>query len=116
MNETAVLAELRLEASRHGFTLWRNNSGAARDVGGRLIRFGLGNESAALWKVWKSSDLVGIGPGGRLLAVECKPPGWRWTGTAHELAQLAFLTNVIQLGGIAGFCTSADDLRKIICA
>jgi hypothetical protein len=115
MSETDVLAELRLEASRLGLALWRNNSGAARDMHGRLLRFGLGNESAALWKIWKSSDLVGVGPGGRLVAIEAKDWGWTWTGNAHERAQWSFMQNVMQLGGIAGFCTCAGDLRRMLC-
>ena len=73
------------------------------DQTGRLIRFGLGNESPALNKVWKSSDLIGILPVlvqpshvgktlGVFLAVETKKPGWRLTpGDKRGQAQAAFL-------------------------
>ena len=78
------------------------------------MRFGLGNDSAALCRAWKSSDLVGIGPGGRFLAVEVKAPDWRWTGSGREIAQAAFHANVRALGGLAMFANSMDDLEKLI--
>lgn len=58
----------------------------------------------------KSSDLIGIMPRivepvdvgrtvGIFTAVECKAPGWRYSHTEREQAQLAFLLLVNQLGG-----------------
>ena len=114
MTETAIMPGLRLTASRAGFALWRNNSGAFRDGTGRWIRYGLGNDSATLCRDWKSSDLVGVGPAGRFLAVEVKPPDWRYRGTPREAAQLSFLRNVVQLGGIAGFVRSDDELLALL--
>lgn len=98
------MSDIRIIAANQGITLWRNNSGAWFDPKtGRWIRYGLGNHSAETNKHWKSSDWIGIGPGGRLVAWEEKPAGWIFRGTEHERAQKNFLDNVRALGGIADF-------------
>jgi hypothetical protein len=112
--EISLVGAARVRASELGLALWRNNSGACRDQRGRLVRFGLGNDSAALCKVWKSSDLIGLGIGGRLAAVEVKPAGWRYAGTERERAQAAFHECVRMLGGLAGFATTIDDVERIL--
>lgn len=103
-----------LAADASGCALWRNNSGAATGPDGRPVRYGLGNVSAQLCRVWKSSDWIGIGPGGLFLAVEAKSPGWLYRGTPHERAQLAFINNVRRMGGIAGFATCEGDFYNLI--
>jgi hypothetical protein len=120
MRETAVLQRIRLGAAYAGSTLWRNNSGALQDKDGRLIRFGLGHDSGALNKVWKSSDLIGILPvtiqpehvgrlAGIFMAVETKEPTWNGTLDAHTAAQNAFLETVRKLGGVGMFARSTDE-------
>lgn len=95
---------MRIKAAALGITLWRNNSGAWFDpVSRRMIRYGLGNDSPITNKYWKSSDWIGIGPGGQFVAWEEKPPGWVYRGTEHERAQLNFIENVRALGGMADF-------------
>jgi hypothetical protein len=96
------------------------------DQTGRLIRFGLGNESPALNARWKSSDLIGILPVlvqpshvgktlGVFLAVETKKPGWRLTpGDKRGQAQAAFLQSVRGFGGVGGFCCTAEDFAKLL--
>jgi len=107
--------------------IWRNNSGACRDETGRLIRYGLGNDSAQVNAVIKSSDLIGITPEwayverlgwgwlGVLTALEIKPSGWVLKpGDERGLAQGNFHDIVRSVGGYAGFVTDpATDIARI---
>lgn len=102
-NEASVQAAVRLEASRLGVTLWRNNVGAYIDERGNHIRYGLANDSKRVNRGIKSSDLIGIKPGGQFVAREVKRPGWKFSGTERERAQLRFLQLVAALGGDAAF-------------
>jgi len=112
--EADVMALARIEASRAGARLFRNNVGAAYTDNGDFIRYGLANDSAKLNVVIKSSDLIGIRPVlitpnfvghtiGQFIARECKAPGWTFAGTERERAQLRFIELVISLGGDAKF-------------
>lgn len=110
-SEAAVQALVRLEASRRGDRLWRNNVGALVDERGVPVRYGLANESKQQNERLKSSDLIGIERGtGRFLSYEVKEPGWRYTGTAREVAQLNWITLVCSLGGKAQFITDPRQL------
>lgn len=112
--EAAVQQRVRIEAAGAGVLLWRNNVGALLDERGRMVRYGLANDSKALNERIKSSDLIGlrpvlIGPQhvgrvlGQFVARECKAAGWRWRGTDRERAQLAFMQAVLIHGGDACF-------------
>ena len=117
MTETAtVQPRVILLAAERGIWALRNNSGAATDSTGRVVRFGLGNTSKQFNAVMKSSDLVGVEPViitpdmigrtlGRFWARECKAEGWTYRGTAREAAQRAFIDKVNSLGGNAAFST-----------
>ena len=116
-SEANAQATIRLEASKKGLRLWRNNVGASIDDRGNFIRFGLANDSKRMNEVIKSSDLIGIRPlnvGGRIIgqfvAREVKPPGWQYSGTKREIAQLAFLELVASFGGDATFATDKGTL------
>lgn len=109
-SEAGVQAAVRLEASRRGWRVWRNNVGVLPDERGVPVRFGLANDSAALNKRVKSSDLIGLDDTGRFVALECKAPGWRYTATPREVAQLQFIGIVAALGGRARFITSPEQL------
>jgi len=121
-SEAELQQQVRLEAARRGTPLWRNNNGACFDETGRLIRYGLGNDSAKLSKVWKSSDLIGIYPVmitpahvgmtlGVFYAAEVKHPGWHLTpGDKRAQAQSAFGQTVIEHGGIFRFLTSTQEM------
>lgn len=122
-SELAAQQLLRVEAPRHHAALWRNNSGAVLDPEtGRMIRFGLANDSAKLNKHFKSSDLIGIQTVtitpdmvgrtiGVFLAVEVKHPGWHMTpGDKRAKAQANFGQMVTQMGGIFRFATRVDDV------
>lgn len=112
-SENRVASAVRLEASNRGdIVLWRNNVGALMDEQGRLVRYGLANESKHLNERIKSADLIGIyrwviGPQdvgrvtGTFLSVETKREGWRYTGTPREIAQAAWATGVSAWGGHA---------------
>jgi hypothetical protein len=118
LSEAAVSNNVRLTASRNGGILWRNNVGVLPDANGRPVRFGLANDSTQVNAVSKSSDLIGITPVqvtqdmvgsvlGRFTARECKEGMWKYTGTAREVAQLAFINYVNAMGGDAAFSTGA---------
>lgn len=121
MIEADTLALVKLEASRKGLRLWRNNVGAVTDARGNFYRYGLANETAAMNASVKSGDLIGIRPTlvtpamigatlGVFVSRECKRPGWRWAGTPRELAQFAWVELVTGLGGDAGFATGEGTL------
>ncbi len=118
-SEAAVQTRIRLEASSKGCRIWRNNVGAydERFPPSPGTRWGLCNETKAMNKMIKSSDLIGIKPIliqqnhvghiiGQFLAREVKPTEWKYTGTERELAQLKFLELVLGLGGDAQFANS----------
>jgi hypothetical protein len=124
MIETDVSASIRIEGAKRGVVLMRNNSGAF-EAAGRWVRFGLGNDSEALNRVMKSSDLIGLMSGwwwghpavsGLFIAVESKPTGWRYRGTDRETAQLAFINHVRRHGGVACFATHWSDVENEITA
>lgn len=113
MSESAIQSRVRLEASKKGVHLWRNNVGAGKLAdGGRFIRFGLANDSPQLNAVLKSADLIGgqrivitrdmVGQSVlRFTSRECKHGDWKYTGTEEEQAQLKWATLINSLGGNA---------------
>lgn len=126
-SETVVQQRTRLAFADVG-PMWRNNVGACEDATGRLIRYGLGNDSAQLNKEIKSSDLIGITPVtvwmhsaqtwvtlGVFTALEIKASGWRQTpGDERAAAQVKFHQIVRDAGGFAGFVTQPDQIHSII--
>jgi len=125
-SEAVVQQQVQLAMARLGAQVWRNNSGACTDDTGRLIRYGLGNSSAALNAVVKSSDLICVMPVtiqphhvgrtvGVFTALEVKRPGWHLTpGDKRGQAQKRFLDIVQGVGGMAGFVTDPADLANIL--
>ena len=120
-SEGAVQTRVRLEASRKGLRLWRNNIGATYTDEGSFIRYGLANDSKQINDVIKSSDLIGIRPVrieshhlgqllGQFVAREIKPTIWRYSATKREVAQLKFLELVLSLGGDAAFANKEGTL------
>jgi hypothetical protein len=110
-SEGAAQTLVRLEASRLGYRLFRNNTGAFQDESGRWIRYGLANDSKRMNESMKSSDLIGIGPTGQFVAREIKAPGWKYSpNDKRAVAQLNFLTLIDSLGGNACFATGEGTL------
>lgn len=116
MKEQDVLNKFRIDMAKEGVELWRNQSGAFYAPDGRLVRFGLCNDSAAINAKIKSSDLIGgqsvlITPemvGSvvlQLVAYEVKKPFWVYRGDEHEKAQKFFIDKINAKGGKAAFVT-----------
>ncbi len=125
MSEANSQSLIRLSAASADCPLWRNNSGACKDVNNRMIRYGLGNDSKNINEVWKSSDLIGITPitiqshhVGRLLgvftALEIKHSGWNGVKNDRERAQMNFLNDVISHGGFGAFCRSSEEYVRLL--
>lgn len=113
-SEAAISNLVRVEASQKGMRVFRNNVGVLEDKNGRPLRFGLANDTAALNRKLKSSDLIGIRPVligpehlgtqiGQFVSFEVKEEGWHYTGTPREEAQQAWLVLIASLGGYAKF-------------
>ncbi len=113
-SEAAVQAAVRVEASQRGMRVWRNNVGVLTDDRGVPIRYGLCNDTPKMNYALKSADLIGIDPTpitladvgqprGQFVSLECKPEGWRYTGTPREEAQAAWAALIVSLGGRARF-------------
>lgn len=115
-SEAWAQSQVRIEFGKTGGRAWRNNVGALKREDGVPVRFGLANDSAMINRVLKSGDLIGIKPRivtqdmvgqliGQFWSRECKEPGWRYTGTAREAAQLAWVNLILRMGGDAKFTT-----------
>lgn len=121
-SESEIQQEIRLEAPKLGVVLLRNNQGAFKDETGRLIRFGLGNESPN--QNYLSSDLIGwtevvitADMVGKVVAVftsiEVKKEK-DTTKKERKVKQQNYISWVKARGGIAAFCNSVEEFRKLI--
>lgn len=111
--EEKVKWAVRVEGRDKGVLLLRNNVGALQDATGRLVRYGLANESKVVNKHSKSGDLIGlraidITPAhvgmriGQFVSREVKAPGWRFNPhDEHEVAQMHWATLISSYGGDA---------------
>jgi hypothetical protein len=129
-SEAAVQAAIRVRASELGIRLFRNNVGACVDKTGRMIRYGLANDSAQMQRRFKSSDLIGwlrYEPTlayhlhsqfvAVFVAIECKREDWHADPARYddrEAAQARWLELVRADGGIAGFCRSVAEFERLV--
>lgn len=125
-NEAVVQQQVRLEMARRNALMWRNNVGCCVDETGRMIRYGLANDSAQMNKEIKSSDLIGGTPIviqphhvgmtlAILTAIECKHEGWhQQPGDKRALAQQKYHDIVRGIGGFAGFAADPSDIARIV--
>jgi hypothetical protein len=98
-NEAEVLRSFLQYLPAARILAMRVNSGGAM-IAGRFVRF---NNSPGC------SDVVGVLPAGRFLALEAKRPGGR---TRPD--QTAFLENVTRAGGLSIVAASLDELRAAL--
>lgn len=115
--EARVQSLMRVEAAQAGVWLTRNNVGAFMDPEtGRLVRYGLANETKQQNEHIKSADLIGfrkrvilasdVGSTiAQFVSRECKAEGWRYTGTKREVAQAAWRDFINSNGGDAAFAS-----------
>lgn len=118
--------QIRLMIGRENMTPMRNNVGACQDQTGRLIRYGLMNDSHDLNERFKSSDLIVPRPMlitqewvghvvGVFAAIEAKHSDWKLTpGDKRGQAQKRFHDLIIAAGGFAGFARSPEEARGIL--
>jgi hypothetical protein len=78
---------------------WSNPSGAVQIRPGKFMSFGLKG----------SSDILGVLPGGRFLAVECKAEHGRLSPEQRE-----FLNDIAALGGMAVVARSYRDIDQAL--
>lgn len=98
--ETNLVQQIRLKASEMGCLIWRNNTGQLEDKTGRWVQFGLCNGS---------SDLIGLLPDGRFLAVECKIGK-----NKPSIRQEDFIAAVRAKGGVAACVWSVDEFIRLV--
>lgn len=100
MKESDIQRLIMLALSEAGCLIWRNNTGVLKNAAGIPIKFGL---------CVGSSDLIGIAPGGRFLAVEIKTPTGKPTPE-----QTRFIEAVRARGGIAGIARSPAEALALL--
>src|SRR4051812_18906242 len=101
--ETDLVFRCLALLKHRGVFAWRQNQGAMKkrdDHGVRTIRF---------TSINGVSDIIGVLPDGRFLAVECKRPG-----NVPSEDQQDFLDAVRRRGGIALVIYDVEDLANIV--
>src|ERR1700692_839062 len=116
-SESRQQALVRLEAARKDILSWRNNVGALPDRTGRIVRYGLANDSKQMNEVIKSSDLIMLRKVpitysmvgtviGQFVCREMKEEGWKFNpNDPHEVAQQTWNNLINSYGGDAQFST-----------
>lgn len=99
-SERNIQAQILMALSESGCLVWRQNTGAYVDPKTKmLIRYGL---------CVGSSDVIGLAPDGKFLAVEVKTK----TGDVRK-GQPEFIAAVRRAGGYAGIARSVEDALAI---
>lgn len=127
-SEAYAQSQVVLEAPKYRCMLTRNNKGVLPDKNGTPVRFGMFNETKVRGARLRSWDVVGwrerlitvqmvIAAGGVLkigqfVGREIKEPGWVFTGTEHELAQLRCTELALSYGCDVGFATGPGSFRE----
>jgi hypothetical protein len=114
--ETPIQNAIRLRAGELGVHLFRNNVGACEDKSGRIIRYGLANDSKAMSDAIKSADLIGWTPCGRFLSVEVKHAGFKMPKApkGRLAAQVKWGELIVAAGGVAGIVCSVEQFEQLL--
>ena len=99
-NETYFRNWLQCELSKHGYRLFRNNTGVFFTANGTPTRAGLCKGSG---------DLIGMSPTGQFVSIETKSKH----GTRRP-EQVAWADMVNKMGGIAIFLKPGDDFLSLL--
>jgi hypothetical protein len=102
-NETDLLSACLKTLEANGVMCWRQNSGAARYES----EAGDSYYVSMTGKMRGVSDIIGLLPGGRFLAVECK-----WMDGRIKKHQQEFLDAVNRSGGLGVVVRSIAELRE----
>ena len=97
--ENRVKAEVMKYLKLRHIYCWSNPSGAVQVRPGKFMSFGLKG----------SSDILGLLPGGRFLAVECKAEHGRLSTEQRQ-----FLADIKTLGGLAVVAKSYRDIDRAL--
>jgi hypothetical protein len=100
VKESDLMRSIMLALFGAGCTVWRNNTGCLLDKRGVPVKFGL---------CVGSSDLIGISPSGKFIAVEIKTTKGRATPE-----QMRFIEAVREKGGIAGIARSPEEAVALL--
>ena len=100
MKESDIQRLIMLALSEAGCLIFRNNVGVLKNAAGIPIKFGL---------CVGSSDLIGLTPAGKFLAVEIKTSKGRAT-----TEQLRFIEAVRSRGGIAGIARTPAEALALL--
>lgn len=99
-SESEVLKECLSVLKEMNIFCWRQNTGAFQTKNGGFFRSSMAGVS----------DILGILPDGRFLAVECK----REKGGILSSKQIEFLGKVDQNKGVAIVASDAEKLRELL--
>jgi len=109
--ETDIKSEIQKSLNKiPSLRIFRNNTGVAKSANGKPLRYGLkvGSSDLIGWKsVAVTQEMIGKNVA-IFVAIEIKKPGAK-SNKDHIEDQQAFVDDVIESGGIAGF---ADSLNK----
>lgn len=100
--KTSILEFLSI----HGIFCWNTPSTGIYDPSRGKFRARRGR-----FQIKGVSDILGILPDGRFLAIEVKRP----KGGRVSPDQAFFVEKIRQSGGVAGVCRSIDEVRYLLC-
>tara|TARA_E500000331_G_scaffold57142_1_gene51320 strand:+ start:2976 stop:3347 length:372 start_codon:yes stop_codon:yes gene_type:complete len=110
-SEQGIQNRIRLDLSRGPTRLFRNNTGALKDEGGRLVHFGLCKGSSDLIG-WKTKTITQDMVGSKVAiftAIEVKKPKKNATDLQDH-----FIKVVNAAGGIAGVAHSSEAAKRLL--